>query len=95
MSQVEEEEDRDFLEVFSDSNWAGDKSSSAKRRHSVSSVFMFRCLITSWSRSQKSISLSSCEAEFLASARGVAEAPGQRSVAVLEPQDGDDQSHHR
>ena len=39
-------------------------------------VFMFLngCLITSWSRSQKSIALSSCEAELLASAGGVAEA---------------------
>ena len=83
MGQVEEE-DRDFLEVFSDSDWAGDKSSSAKRRHSVSSVFMFLngCLITSWSRSQKSIALCSCEAEFLASAGGVAEAIQVKRLGV-------------
>ena len=37
-------------------------------------IFLNGCLITAWSRSQKSIALSSCEAEFLASAGGAAEA---------------------
>ena len=41
VGQVEEDEEKDFLEVFSDSDWAGDKSSAAKRRHSVSSVFEY------------------------------------------------------
>eukprot|EP00913_Durusdinium_trenchii_P016912 g15900.t1 len=76
LGQVEDEGREDLLEVFSDSDWAGDKSSANRRRHSVSSVFLFLngCLVTSWSRSQKSIALSSCEAEFLVSAGGVAEA---------------------
>ena len=71
LCQVEEDEG-----PFTDSDWAGDKSSQARRRHSVSSICMFLngCMVTSWSRSQKSIALSSCEAEFLASAGGVAEA---------------------
>ena len=76
LGQVEELEGPDLLESFSDSDWAGDQSSGAKRRHSVSSTFIFLndCLVTSWSRSQKSIALSSCEAEFLAAAGGSAEA---------------------
>ena len=66
----------DYLETFTDSDWAGDKSSQVRRRRSVSSVCVFLngYMVTSWSRSQKSIALSSCEAEFLASAGGVAEA---------------------
>ena len=76
LGQVEDEIEGDVLEVFSDSDWAGDKSSENRHRHSVSSVFLFLigCLVTSWSWSQKSIALSSCEAESLASAGGVAEA---------------------
>ena len=76
LCQVEEDSGPDCLEAFTDSDWAGDKSSQARRRHSVSSVCVFLngCVVTSWSRSQKSIALSSCEAEFLASAGGVAEA---------------------
>ena len=69
-------DDVDALESWSDSDWAGDRSSKKRRRHSVSSVMIFLngCLIAAWSRSQKSIALSSCEAEFLASAGGAAEA---------------------
>ena len=68
--------DVDELESWSDSDWAGDRSSQKRRRHSVSSVMIFLngCLVSAWSRSQKSIALSSCEAEFLASAGGAAEA---------------------
>ena len=75
LGQVEDLNGPDALESFSDSDWAGDQSSSQRRRHSVSSTFMFLngCLITSWSRSQKTIALSSCEAEFLAAAGGSAE----------------------
>ena len=65
-----------LVEVFSDADWAGDQSSAAKRRHSVSSVMVFvnNCLIQSYSRSQKSIALSSCESEFLALTGATAEA---------------------
>ena len=69
-------EEVDALESWSDSDWAGDRSSTKRRRHSVSStmIFLNGCLVAAWSRSQKSIALSSCEAEFLASAGGAAEA---------------------
>ena len=68
--------EQDALESWTDSDWAGDRSSKQKGRHSVSSamIFLNGCLITAWSWSQKSIALSSCEAEFLASAGGAAEA---------------------
>ena len=63
------------LEVFTDSNWAGDKSGTGRRRHSVSSgmVFLDGRLVSSWSRTQKSIALSSCEAEYLAAVGGGSE----------------------
>ena len=69
-------EDQDALEIWTDSDWAGDRKSKQKRRRSVSSamIFLNGCLIAAWSRFQKSIALSSCEAEFLASAGGAAEA---------------------
>lgn len=73
----------DLLEAFTDSDCTGDESSEKKRRHSVSSAMLFLngCLVAGWSRSQKAISLSSCEAEFLAAAEAVPEqARGQDSV---------------
>ena len=64
------------VEAVSDSDWAGDKSNTMRRRHSISSgmVFVNGRLVTPWSRTQKSIALSSCESEFLASASAGAEA---------------------
>ena len=50
------------------SDWAGDQSSaSARRRHSVSSamIFLNGRAVTSWSGSQRSIALSSCESEYI------------------------------
>ena len=46
-----------------------------KRRHSVSSVMLYvTCnLVLAWSRTQRSIALSSCESEYLASVGGGAE----------------------
>lgn len=64
--------------------------------HSVSStmIFLNGCLIAAWSRSQKSIALSSCEAEFLASAGGAAESVAvEGALAVLEQEASADQSH--
>ena len=54
-------EEVDALESWSDSDWAGDRSSKKRRRHSVSStmIFLNGCLVAAWSRSQKSIALSS------------------------------------
>ena len=67
---------KDLVEVFTDVDWAGDKSTGSRRRHSVSSamVFVNSRLVTSWSRTQKSIALSSCESEYLASVGGGSEA---------------------
>ena len=67
-------EDRhEKVEIFTDSDWAGDQSSSTtRRRHSVSSAMNGRP-VSSWSRSQKSIALSSCESEYMAAIGGAAE----------------------
>eukprot|EP00435_Cladocopium_sp_Y103_P054615 s3212_g17.t2 len=71
-----EELTMDLVGVFTDADWAGDKSSGVRRRHSVSSamVCINGTLVTAWSRTQKSIALSSCESEYLASVGGGAEA---------------------
>ena len=63
------------VEVFTGSDWAGDRSNTERRRRSVSSgmVFVNGRLATSWSKIQKSIALSSCESEYLAAAGGGAE----------------------
>ena len=59
------------VEVFTDSDWGG----SSRDRSSTSSgmVFVCCCLVSSWSRAQKSIALSSCEAELVAATIGAAE----------------------
>ena len=58
------------VEVFTDSDWGG----SSKDRSSASSgmVFVCSCLVVQ-SRTQKSIALSSCEAELVAATIGAAE----------------------
>ena len=71
-----------MVEIFSDADWAGDQTSSTRRRHSVSSVMVFvnNCMVQSYSRSQKSIALSSCESEFLALTGAVAEGMHVRKI---------------
>ena len=64
------------VEVFTDSVWVG----SAKDRSSTSSGMVFVCLVSSWSRTQKSIALSSCEAELVAATIGAAEGKLIREV---------------
>ena len=73
-----------FIEVYCDADWGGDQSSDARRRHSVSSVIIYvnNIMVQSWSRSQKSIALSSCESEFLSLIGGCAE--GLRVKKVWE-----------
>ncbi|CAL1127448.1 unnamed protein product [Cladocopium goreaui] len=69
------EEPCEKVEVFTDSDWAGDQSSSTTRRRlSVSSavIFLNGRPVTSWSRSQRSIALSSCESEYLSAVGGAA-----------------------
>ena len=65
----------DVVEVFTDADWAGDKSAGPRRRHSVPSAVLYvnGRLVTAWSRTQRSIALSSCESECLASVGGGAE----------------------
>ena len=66
----------DVVEAFTDADWAGDMSTQVRKRHSVSSalVYVNNRLICSWSRTQKSIALSSCESEYLSAVSGGAEA---------------------
>ena len=63
----EEEEQQEpgehLLEVFSDSDWAGDKES--RRSVSCACMFLDGNYFFSYSRTQKSIALSSAEAEYL------------------------------
>ena len=69
--QAEEEKQKPMVEVFCDADWAA----SENQRHSVSSgmVFIQGCLVVSWSRTQKSVALSSCESEYLSLCAGAAE----------------------
>ena len=61
------------LILFTDSDWAGDK----ENRRSVSGYMLFLCgVLISWkSKLQKTVSLSSSEAEFYSCAEGVREIP--------------------
>ena len=65
-----------LVEAFTGADWAGDKSSETRKLHSVSSamVYVNNRLVSSWSRTQKSIALSSCESEYLSAVSGGAEA---------------------
>ena len=72
MDRINSQETKDrrkvpLVEVFTDSDWGG----SARDRSSTSSgmVFVCSCLVSS----QKSIALSSCEAELVAATMGAAE----------------------
>ena len=68
------EQEKELVEAFTDADWAGDKSTRARQRHSVSSALIFvdNRLVTSWSRTQKSIALSSCKSEYLSAVGGSA-----------------------
>ena len=60
------------LEVFTDSDWASDRSS--RRSISCATIFMGGCLLFSSSRTQKLVSLSSAEAEVYACSSGTSDA---------------------
>ena len=68
-----EVENGHVLECFTDSDWAGDRSSQ-EALNVFSDDLCGQGLAQSWSRTQKSICLSSCEAELTACVGGVAEA---------------------
>ena len=69
--EVKETSKVPMVEVFTDSAWGG--SSQDRSRTSSGMVFVCSCLVSSWSRTQKSIALSSCEAELVAATMGAAE----------------------
>ena len=60
-----------MVEVFTDSDWGG----STKDWSSTSSgmIFCCSCVVASWSRTQKSIALSSCDSELVAATMRAAE----------------------
>ena len=64
------------VEVFTDAAWGGDKTSQEHKRHSVSSGMLYvdGRFVLNWSRTQRSIALSSCESEYYAAVGGAAEA---------------------
>ena len=69
----------DVLDIFFDSDWAGDRRS---RKSTSGGVLMLgnHCINT-WSASQQAYALSSAEAEFYAMIEGVTRAKGLLSLA--------------
>eukprot|EP00435_Cladocopium_sp_Y103_P075626 s23_g61.t1 len=59
------------LEIFTDSDWASDRTS--RRSISCSTIFLGGCLLFSSSRTQKLVSLSSAEAEVYACSSGTSD----------------------
>ena len=72
------EEDLKFLDVYADSDWAGDKKS--RKSTSGGIVVWGGGMIKSWSKSQSVIATSSGEAELYALSKGVAEGLGIKSL---------------
>ena len=70
--EEQQEAGEHLLEVFSDSDWAGDKES--RRSVSCACMFLDGNYFFSYSRTQKSIALSSAEAEYLSLTGTVSEA---------------------
>ena len=70
--EEQQEAGEHLLEVFSDSDWAGDKES--RRSVSCACMFLDGNYFYSYSRTQKSIALSSAEAEYLSLTGTVSEA---------------------
>ena len=72
------EEDLMVLDVYTDSDWAGDKKS--RKSTSGGMIVWGGGLIKSWSKSQSVVATSSGEAELYALTKGVAEGLGVRSL---------------
>ena len=70
--EEQQHEGERLLEVFSDSDWAGDKKS--RRSVSCACMFLDGNYFFSYSRTQKSIALSSAEAEYLSLTGAASEA---------------------
>ena len=73
------EEHEHLLEVFSDSDWAGDKQT--RKSVSCAMFYLDGAYFYSYSRTQKSIALSSAEAEYMALTGAASEGIGLHAAA--------------
>ena len=73
------EEQEHLLEVFSDSDWAGDKQT--RKSVSCAMFYLDGAYFYSYSRTQKSIALSSAEAEYMALTGAASESIGLHAAA--------------
>ena len=74
-----------FLEIFCDSDWAGGVG---RKSTTACVIFLDSVLVTSFSRTQKSIALSSCESEVLALTAGCSEGILLRTIWEFLSQTG-------
>ena len=72
------DEDLEYLDVYADSDWAGDRKS--RKSTSGGMIVWGGGLIKSWSKSQSVVATSSGEAELYALTKGVAEGLGVRAL---------------
>ena len=63
--------ERDLVECYTDSDWAGDRRN--RKSTSAMAIFVNSVFLMSASRTQKALSLSSCEAEYTAMVGGAAD----------------------
>ena len=77
--QADRPEEEHLLEVFSDSDWAGDKQS--RKSVSCAMFYLDGAYFYSYSRTQKSIALSSAEAEYMALTGAASEGIGLHAAA--------------
>ena len=75
----EPREDEDTLDVFSDSDWAGDRVS--RKSTSGGVAVLDGGTVKSWSSTQSTIAMSVGEAEYYALVKAAAEALGMQSLA--------------
>ena len=77
--RFEQIEEAKFIDVYTDSDWAGDRTT--RKSTSGGILCVGGGVLKSWSKSQSVIAKSSGEAEFCALNRGLVEALGLRSIA--------------
>ena len=69
-----------FIDVYTDSDWAGDRIS--RKSTSGGMLCVAGSIVKSWSKTQSIVARSSGEAEFYALIRGITEALGLRSIGA-------------
>ena len=79
--QADTQEEEHLLGVFSDSDWAGDKQS--RKLVSCAMFYLDGAYFYSYSRTQKSITLSSLEAEYMALTGAASEGIGLHAAACF------------